>query len=982
MTNLTRALAMIFLLVAVMPWELSAAVTVPIEIDPSERTSDVIVMGLPFAPGVLKTVEPTNIRIRGGGFETGATSAVRSQYPDGSVRWLNIEFPAATAMLDAGRANVVIADNTTAPKFKHIIRMTETAGKRRIDTGRFVIEFDERYPLPIAIHDAAGKALVKGAPQVFRLRDSARGEARLGGKDGSLTWTVWRNSPLRVVLQVEGSYLTRDGQEAAKACITYEIKAGQPQIDFSHRLINTKQVISYEYIGFKTPTPATAGVKVVVRDAEQQGTISTEREGRFFVTNLLKGQTIDYGIKSFYDSLPDHWFTRWQRSREQILESFLGSDVPRREIAVGSVIFTPIGAARTHEMRMILPDASMSAALLTREFDHPAYAIAAPAYITDLDPMVWPVMTTVEEGHRYFPNTEKLISGYWNDYRLRKKVIPMEGWHWYGRWPWFVIGSSTPEGWKSGDPVQYQPKIPHVMSHNYNLPVTVFYAGSRAGVSDRSYLDFARQVTRYNRDYRFHNTSGPSVADGGFRGGNDDNIARPPWEHNPDRPLSTADNGEPLTGQLLEYFLFDKVESEQTLTKFASLVLKTFKAQYPMDGTFKEKAHTIDRLFHINEPLTANLLTYARAYEFTGDKAFLPYLRDLFDMICEPEGKYGVRHTLWLTCYSGHRYLGAIYKPMLHTHFLYKVSEATCDPYYAQAVIKAWLPSHGGLCYRNDHTKWSRADGHLTYQNRMPLHMSRVLDTSQNATDRKWAADLLSEYIHEVELAADEMNAARAAHRLDEPDGWKRWKNVLILDTARMTELVGGRPFQRYRYYAGGAHVNTLFFYALPAGAKALVELGRHDPASLNSRTADVTPLVNPQERMANALKRGKAYLAENAKRDGVLVTESGLQYEVLREGAGKKPKRTDKVLVRYTAKSIDGKVAASTDMLEEPADVRIPYAIRGWQEALQLMPVGAKYRFVIPTNLAYASRNSPDVVFIPNNEPVIVEFELLDIIK
>lgn len=123
----------------------------------------------------------------------------------------------------------------------------------------------------------------------------------------------------------------------------------------------------------------------------------------------------------------------------------------------------------------------------------------------------------------------------------------------------------------------------------------------------------------------------------------------------------------------------------------------------------------------------------------------------------------------------------------------------------------------------------------------------------------------------------------------------------------------------------------------------------------------------------------GEAYLAENGQRDGVITTESGLQYEVLTQGNGPRPAATDQASVHYRGTLVDGTEFDSSYERGEPATFPINRVIPGWTEALQLMPVGSKYRFVIPSRLAYGEQGSGPL--IGPNATLIFEVELLGIV-
>lgn len=127
-----------------------------------------------------------------------------------------------------------------------------------------------------------------------------------------------------------------------------------------------------------------------------------------------------------------------------------------------------------------------------------------------------------------------------------------------------------------------------------------------------------------------------------------------------------------------------------------------------------------------------------------------------------------------------------------------------------------------------------------------------------------------------------------------------------------------------------------------------------------------------------SALERGQQFLQENAKRDGVKTTASGLQYEVITEGKGKSPKATDEVLVHYRGTLLDGTEFDSSYKRNEPISFPLNQVIKGWTEGVQLMQEGAKYRFFIPSNLAYGSRGAGGA--IGPDETLVFEVELLKV--
>ncbi|ASJ75398.1 FKBP-type peptidyl-prolyl cis-trans isomerase [Granulosicoccus antarcticus] len=128
----------------------------------------------------------------------------------------------------------------------------------------------------------------------------------------------------------------------------------------------------------------------------------------------------------------------------------------------------------------------------------------------------------------------------------------------------------------------------------------------------------------------------------------------------------------------------------------------------------------------------------------------------------------------------------------------------------------------------------------------------------------------------------------------------------------------------------------------------------------------------------AVAQEKGDGFLAENKAKEGVAVTDSGLQYEVITEGDGAKPTADDTVSVHYVGTLMDGTEFDSSIARGEPASFPLKGVIPGWTEGLQLMNVGSKYRFVIPSDLAYGERGAGQA--IGPGETLVFEVELLEI--
>lgn len=127
------------------------------------------------------------------------------------------------------------------------------------------------------------------------------------------------------------------------------------------------------------------------------------------------------------------------------------------------------------------------------------------------------------------------------------------------------------------------------------------------------------------------------------------------------------------------------------------------------------------------------------------------------------------------------------------------------------------------------------------------------------------------------------------------------------------------------------------------------------------------------------AAEAGEKFLADNANKDGIVVLESGLQYEIITEGSGDKPTAESTVSTHYHGTLIDGSVFDSSVERGQPAQFPVNRVIPGWTEALQLMPVGSKWRLYIPHNLAYGAQGSGGR--IPPYSALVFDVELLEIV-
>ena len=166
------------------------------------------------------------------------------------------------------------------------------------------------------------------------------------------------------------------------------------------------------------------------------------------------------------------------------------------------------------------------------------------------------------------------------------------------------------------------------------------------------------------------------------------------------------------------------------------------------------------------------------------------------------------------------------------------------------------------------------------------------------------------------------------------------------------------------------------------AGKEALVNAeDRNQVMQAFSQVMQEKAMKKAEEAKTINLEEGKKFLEANKSKEGVVVTESGLQYKVVKQGNGPKPAGpTTKVKVHYTGKLLDGKVFDSSLQRGEPAEFALNQVIKGWTEGVQLMSVGSKYIFWIPAELAYGERGAGQM--IDANRTLEFEVELLEIVE
>ncbi len=220
--------------------------------------------------------------------------------------------------------------------------------------------------------------------------------------------------------------------------------------------------------------------------------------------------------------------------------------------------------------------------------------------------------------------------------------------------------------------------------------------------------------------------------------------------------------------------------------------------------------------------------------------------------------------------------------------------------------------------------------------------------------------------------------------------------SLLILSSTSFAAVITNKSPQKdqlgysYGYVMGRSNSEALkdinldaFIQGLKEGSSgqkaALTDEEMAKALTLYKKQSEAKQLQDFQQEAAVNAKAGTAFLAENAKKNGVITTKSGLQYQVLQAGSGKSPKSSSKVSVNYEGRLLDGTVFDSSIARNEPVEFQVSQVIQGWTEGLQLMKEGAKYRFFIPANLAYGDVGSGDT--IGPNSTLIFDVELLKVL-
>ncbi len=185
-----------------------------------------------------------------------------------------------------------------------------------------------------------------------------------------------------------------------------------------------------------------------------------------------------------------------------------------------------------------------------------------------------------------------------------------------------------------------------------------------------------------------------------------------------------------------------------------------------------------------------------------------------------------------------------------------------------------------------------------------------------------------------------------------------------------------------YEYYKSDSIVINVkaFNKGMTDASKAKATMNETDASEYVMNYMQARETMKMEAEYKSQIDQARGFMAENSIKEGVKTTPSGLQYKVITEGTGEKPTSEDKVRVHYTGTTTDGKKFDSSYDRNEPAEFRLSGVIKGFSEGIMLMPVGSKYIFYLPYDLAYGERGAGGI--IKPFENLIFEVELIEIVK
>lgn len=799
---------------------ISQNIRIPISIHQEHLQEAVLPIGLPLDTNKLRDINGYNAVLISDAKEYPCSKLVlKKKYRNGSIKWLHTEIKTNNAIRNA-KENYIELRRGSAPSIISKITVSENTSEIKVDNGVFTVTFNKQFPLPISINAKNGSSLSNDKSKTMELEDTIRGKSVLGGTASRLSWKILRQSEYRTVIFAEGYY--HNGKEdVAKARVWYEIKEGMPFIDFNHTLINIYHNVAYRNLGFEMNLGNNGDI--YVKDEEKQETVKRTKTGQTAKVKLLDNKIIDYYWKTIYNETPDHWFTGWNTNRP--------NEIKKLEKPMGNVM-SAIGVARTHEMRIALNrDKS-----LNDDVNQKAYLIASPEYITKLNEHVWPVMATKAEGEKYFPNLERLITGFWSDYMLMDILVPTRGWYYYGRWNWPSHVVIRADRKNKSSPVLYGPHQNHIGSSQYGLHEHCFYAASR--MNSREMMDYVLTSNRFVRDFRYCSHSGTyqqtgersnrrERIEGSFLNGfNGETIFA--FSANPNKPFSSGENSELISPLLIEYYLFDNTENERIISKYSEALVKFLNEKYPLNGSIQDKVKAVKLNFAGDGNEMNTLKAWIRAYELSEDKEILKYVDDLFFWIMDESGNWGASEKYWKAIAPDDKKgYNETYKAHMATNNGYTIFLVTEEAKYKDRIIKAWITEEGGMVYKDIKNDCLR-NGHMQYQGRYPLAMSRVILANLSTKSVNWALGELRWYMNDFEKAAAVINDVRNKAGLDSPEGYKKRPGSAIFNVPTdQLKVATGNTYERYIYRCGSVAQTPLMLYALPVGMKVLIDNGR-----------------------------------------------------------------------------------------------------------------------------------------------------------
>ncbi|WP_310619891.1 hypothetical protein [Flexibacterium corallicola] len=627
------------------------------------------------------------------------------------VRWAWVDF-----LWDSAKPNCTLSlpeygSVVSAQPISGVLKIAggSEAGAFTINNGRYQITFSNHslFPSRIGLIDLDGAAVTAtNEGSDFYLIDDffcdgTEGVSCTAHPTGSVIWTIERESSLRYVIKGEASYIAeeQDGlKEVAKAVVRYTILKDTSYFDIEHQVVSTRQAVKYTGLGLEIKPVDDVDVWAV--SEEEVGKAgSFNEDGSIYTLKLWEPTAlyahIDYKPETVFGVMSDAYkdALQWMIETHASAKETVAKEVDRLE-----KVSNPWGVGRTHKIRLAMALGSQvgNKEQLSGTLIQPYLARADEKYITHLDDAVFPKMAYMGEGGTAaldensgetsealsFSDLEALHSQWFKDYMAQARWVPLEGWYNYGRAPYNRY-MKDPEPNSDGSHTLY-PQWYRQSISPYNIVRNSIYSWVRSG--ERSYMDFARKVNRFVRDFHYvhdggddwscENDAGATFAGeycagkitGQYVSGADDWYPIY-WAKAGVPIIQQVNDGEDLTAISLEYFLFDDLASYDVITRYNGALVRAFCGARPSENkqcAYDVQMNKTEKLQKVKQDLFGvtpfpSMSAMLATYKVTEDEKLGIWLGDILPLFFNSGDQLGLDDDYWNQAPSN-CYITATYK--------------------------------------------------------------------------------------------------------------------------------------------------------------------------------------------------------------------------------------------------------------------------------------------------------------------------------